>query len=62
LLDRVEHATSDIINAQMKRACEIVDRERESIARLVVGLMDRDTLDADEIHECFGIKTAAQAA
>ncbi len=61
LLDRVEHATSDIINVQMKRACEIVDRERDSIARLVVGLMDRDTLDADEIHECFGIK-AAQAA
>jgi len=61
LLDRVEHATSDIINAQMKRACEIVDRERDSIARLVEGLMDRDTLDSDEIHECFGIK-AAQAA
>jgi cell division protease FtsH len=62
LLDRVEHATNDIINVQMKRACEIVDRERESIARLVVGLMDRDTLDADEIHECFGLNAAARAA
>jgi cell division protease FtsH len=61
LLDRVEHATNEIINAQMKRACEIVDREREAIARLVVGLMDRDTLDADEIHVCFGIKTAQAA-
>src|SRR5256714_7853773 len=39
LLDRVENATSEIINAQMKRACEVVDGERESIARLVEGLM-----------------------
>ncbi|HKC66166.1 MAG TPA: ATP-dependent zinc metalloprotease FtsH [Pyrinomonadaceae bacterium] len=62
LLDRVEHATSDIINVQMKRALEVVDRERESIARLVESLMERDTLEADEIRECFGIKTSAQAA
>ena len=62
LLDRVENATSEIINAQMKRACEVVDRERESIARLVEGLMERDTLEADEIHHCFGIKASAQAA
>jgi cell division protease FtsH len=62
LLDRVEHATSDIINAQMKRACEVVDREREAIARLVEGLMERDTLDSDEINRCFGIAAAARAA
>jgi cell division protease FtsH len=62
LLDRVEHATSDIINAQMKRACEVVDSERESIARLVEGLMDRDTLEADEIQQAFGIKSAVRAA
>jgi cell division protease FtsH len=62
LLDRVEHATNEIINAQMKRACEIVDKERESIARCVEGLMERETLEADEIHHCFGIKTSAQAA
>lgn len=62
LLDRVEHATSDIINVQMKRACEVVDKERESIARLVEGLMDRDTLEADEIHQSFGIKNSAVAA
>jgi cell division protease FtsH len=62
LLDRVENATSEIINAQMKRACEVVDRERESIARLVEGLMERDTLEADEIQHCFGIKKSAQAA
>jgi cell division protease FtsH len=62
LLDRVEHATNEIINAQMKRACEIVDKERESIARCVEGLMERETLEAGEIHHCFGIKTSAQAA
>jgi cell division protease FtsH len=62
LLDRVEHATSEIINTQMQRACEVVDKERESIARLVEGLMERDTLEADEIHQSFGIKTSARAA
>jgi cell division protease FtsH len=62
LLDRVEHATSDIINEQMKRALEVVDKERDSIARLVEGLMDRDTLEADEIRQSFGIAASAQAA
>src|ERR687884_1893065 len=55
LLDRVEHATNEIINAQMKRACDVVDSRRAEIARLVAGLMERDTLDADEIHESFGL-------
>jgi cell division protease FtsH len=62
LLDRIEHATSDIINAQMKRACETVDARRSEIAHLVAGLMERDTLDADEIRESFGIKSKAVAA
>ncbi|HEX8774954.1 MAG TPA: AAA family ATPase [Pyrinomonadaceae bacterium] len=62
LLDRVEHATSDIINAQMKRACEMVDASRAPIARLVEGLMERDTLESDEICHCFELKAAAQAA
>ena len=61
LLDRVEHATSEIINEQMKRAFEVVDEERESIARLVEGLMERDTLEADEIRQSFGL-ASAQAA
>jgi ATP-dependent Zn protease len=46
----------------MKLALEVVDSERESIARLVEGLMERDTLEADEIKESFGIKESAQAA
>jgi cell division protease FtsH len=62
LLDRVEHATNEIIDAQMKRACEVVDAQRVSIARLVAGLMERDTLDSDEIAACFGTEETAQAA
>jgi cell division protease FtsH len=62
LLDRVEHATSDIINTQMQRACEIVDASRVEIARLVEGLMERDTLEAEEIRRCFDLKEAAHAA
>ena len=55
LLDRVEAATNDIINAQLRRACEMVSARREEIARLVAGLLERDTLEADEIKECFGM-------
>ena len=62
LLDRVEHATNEIINEQMKRACDIVDSRREEIAKLVDGLMERDTLDAEEIQACFNIQKLKQAA
>lgn len=62
LLDRVENATSDIINEQMRRACEMVDAKRDAIAHLVEGLMEHDTLDSDEINLAFGIKGKAQAA
>jgi cell division protease FtsH len=62
LLDRVEHATNDIINAQMARACQIVETRREEIMQLTAGLMARDTLEADEIQECFGLKAAGRAA
>ena len=62
LLDRIEQATHDIINVQMKRACEIVDARRTEIALLVESLMERDTLDADEIHACFGMEKIVSAA
>jgi cell division protease FtsH len=62
LLDRVEHATNDIIGEQMKRALEVVDKERASIAHLVEGLMERDTLESDEIRRSFGLSASAQAA
>jgi cell division protease FtsH len=53
LLDRIEDATNEIINQQLERACEVVNRERDSIGQLVGLLMERDTLDADEILSCF---------
>jgi cell division protease FtsH len=53
LLDRIEEATNEIINEQLERACEVVNRETESINRLVKLLMERDTLDAEEIASCF---------
>lgn len=61
LLDRVEQATGEIINAQMQRACAVVDQRRDSIARLVEGLMERDTLDSDEIQFCFGLADSVAA-
>ena len=53
LLDRIEEATNDLINTQLQRAYAIVTAEKESIGRLVELLMERDTLDAEEILSCF---------
>ncbi len=53
LLDKVEEATTELINEQLERACAIVTAEKESIGRLVELLMERDTLDAEEIAGCF---------
>ena len=53
LLDKVEEATTELINEQLERASAIVSAERESINRLVEMLMERDTLDAQEIASCF---------
>jgi cell division protease FtsH len=53
LLDKVEEATTELINEQLERACAIVTAEKESVGRLVELLMERDTLDAEEIAGCF---------
>jgi len=53
LLDRVEDATNQIINAQLERAREVVMSQHDSIACLVEMLLERDTLEADEIRSCF---------
>src|SRR6185295_16336768 len=53
LLDRVEEAVNNIINAQLARACEVVTGEKESIARLVALLLEHDTVEADGIEQCF---------
>ena len=62
MLDRIEEATNELINTQLERACAVVESERESIARLVEMLMERDTLDAPEIFSCFGRDDTARAA
>jgi len=61
LLDKVEEATNELINSQLERACAIVSAERESIGRLVELLMERDTLDAEEILGCFKRETVRAA-
>lgn len=62
LLDRIEDATNAIVNFQLQRACEIVRAEHHSIGLLVLRLMECDTLDADEILECFVKADVTQAA
>jgi cell division protease FtsH len=59
LLDKIEEATTELINDQLERACAIVTAERESIGRLVELLMERDTLDAEEIASCFNQQRVA---
>jgi cell division protease FtsH len=61
LLDRVEDATNAIIDTQLKRACDLVRTSQEGIAKLVEQLMDCDTLDADEILECFKVQDVQAA-
>ena len=62
LLDRIEEATNELINTQLERACAVVTAERESIDRLVALLMERDTLDAEEIQSCFRNSLSKRAA
>jgi cell division protease FtsH len=62
LLDRIEEATNELINEQLERACTIVTAEKESIGRLVELLMERDTLDAEEILNCFSGSLNVRAA
>jgi cell division protease FtsH len=61
LLDKIEEATSEIVNHQLERACQIVTADSESIGRLVDLLMERDTLDAQEIKACFQIDSVLAA-
>jgi ATP-dependent Zn protease len=51
-----------LINEQLTRACAVVTAEKESIGRLVELLMERDTLDAEEIASCFSNGPTARAA
>jgi cell division protease FtsH len=53
LLDRVDVATNEIIDAQLKRACDVVASERDSISGLVELLLEHDTVEAEDIRKCF---------
>jgi cell division protease FtsH len=53
LLDRADEATSQIINEQLRRACEIVTSSQTSIAKLVEMLLEKDTVESDDIQACF---------
>jgi cell division protease FtsH len=61
LLDRADKATNEIISAQLSRACEVVTSERDSIARLVDLLLERDTVEADDIRACFSASVSARS-
>lgn len=62
LLDRIEECTNELINSQLERACAIVTAEKDSIGKLVELLMERDTLDAEEIASCFSGSLDVRAA
>jgi len=62
LLDRVDDASNQIINAQLLRAREVVTSQQESIARLVELLLERDTVEADDIRHCFESPSVALSA
>jgi cell division protease FtsH len=53
LLDRVEEAVNDIINTQLAKACEVVSASQDSIGRLVEQLLEKETVEAEGISECF---------
>lgn len=56
LLDRIDLYTIEIITKQLKRACDIVETHRAEIMKLTDELLLNDTLDADEIRQCFGVR------
>jgi cell division protease FtsH len=62
LLDRIEEATNELISTQLQRACAIVTAERDCINQLVERLMERDTLEAEEIRDCFAGSDRVRAA
>ena len=62
LLDRADDASNQIINAQLLRAREVVTSQQDSIARLVELLLERDTVEADDIRHCFESPSLALSA
>jgi len=59
LLDRVDDAANEIINTQLLKAREVVTSQQDSIARLVDLLLERDTVEAEDIRSCFASPAVA---
>src|SRR6266571_7509169 len=57
LLDKAEDAMNDIINSQLERARKVVTSQQESMGRLVQLLLERDTVEAEDIRGCFRTDT-----
>ncbi len=53
LLDRVEEVSRRMLEAELDRARTIVRKRRAAIDRLVASLLEKDTLGAEEILDCF---------
>jgi cell division protease FtsH len=61
-VDRIERAANRLVRRQLRRACDIVRERRAAIDKLVEGLLERDTLGAEEIRACFAAQGADIAA
>jgi cell division protease FtsH len=61
LLDRVEEVTQRLLEEQLARAQRIVAERRAEITQLVDALLERDTLDGEEILACFPSDAALRA-
>jgi cell division protease FtsH len=53
LLDRIEETTRRLLDDQLTRARQMVRERRDEITKLVDGMLERDTLGAEEIQACF---------
>jgi cell division protease FtsH len=53
LLDLVEEAARSLVEAQLERARDIIEKRHGEIGELVRRLLEQDTLDAEAIMDCF---------
>jgi cell division protease FtsH len=53
LIDRVEETARKLVEAQLARACRMVEERRAEVDTLVQRLLDEETLDAEAIRACF---------
>lgn len=51
--DRIDETTRRLLEDALARARRIVTERREEIGRLVAELLEKETLDGEEILACF---------